>query len=242
MKIILIDETEKKAELGKNYFILNGLIVDADQFINLNNKLDNILTNFGLKSFKDSRQIGLSKKDKIEITTQISNTLKEYNCCITSAFIGEFTLSTITNVEDKYFEALYFLLERFFLHLRKHSDTGIAIFDSLDKRLENKIKDAFFNKVNNEDFIWYLYRKSLGKYKQRIYPCPFFAKDEHSLVLQCSDLIASSLNSAIERSFDNGLVVEKLPEFNDYLNIYWSLFLKDPISSSVEGWGLKIWQ
>lgn len=75
-----------------------------------------------------------------------------------------------------------------------------------------------------------------------IYPALFFVRDEYSNSIQVADLINTSLNSALHNYLkENGEInINELPNYNNYLNIYWNLFEKNPNNGKIEGWGLKL--
>ena len=110
------------------------------------------------------------------------------------------------------------------------------IFDSLGREIEGKLREYYYSYVIRRNF------------RHTIYPSITFSNDEHSEILQASDLIALSLNSAIFRKVErnnmslHGLNVETLPSENQYLEIYWPLFEKNIVNNNVEGWGVKIWK
>jgi hypothetical protein len=243
MRILFIDETDKQKNKNNRYFfVLCGLVTKGESLINLTNELNQIKESYKLDTLKDTRKTNLKKSIKIEITNKIYNSLKNNGAEIRSAFIGNISLRSIKTVNDVYFGALTFLIERYFLTLKDKNDTGIVIFDSVDKKLEGKLRKKFFDHILNEKLVWAVSGRVEGYYKERIFPSIFFSNDEHSTVLQVTDLIATSLNSAIWADLKKDILdVENLANKNDYLKIYWPLFVKSPVGK-VNGWGIKIWQ
>lgn len=244
MKLLFIDETDKqKSKNKKYYFVLCGLVVNGDSLISLTKELNNICESYKLKSLKDTRKRNLKTDIKIEITKRIHEVLKEVKAEARSAFLGNITLEGIRKVNDIYFGALTFLVERYFLSLKASEETGVIIFDSVDKKLENHLRKKFFNYISNEKLVWAMSGRVEGAYKDRIYPSLLFSNDEHSIILQATDLIATCLNSAIWKDFQKGegIDIENLYKKNEYLKIYWPLFAKSS-AGKVNGWGIKVWQ
>ena len=243
MKLLFIDETDKQRGRNKKYFfVLCGLIVNGGSLISLTKNLSSICESYKIKSLKDARKSNLRKDKKIEITKRIYEALREAKAEARSAFIGNITLGNVKKINDVYFGALTFLVERYFLSLKTSEETGVIIFDSVDKKLENQLRKKFFDYISREKLIWAVSRRVEGDYKDRIYPSLLFSNDEHSLILQATDLIANCLNSAIWRDFQKGAIdIENLYQKNEYLQIYWPLFVKNP-AGKISGWGIKIWQ
>ena len=152
------------------------------------------------------------------------------------------TLKNIVNVENSYYGAICFILERFFIHLNKEKKYGIIIHDDIDQKTEKRLKRKVYNFISKEKFTCKVVSKP---FIDRIYPDVFFSDDIYSNILQASDLIAVSLNSAIWKNWNSkkGLAfnVENLPEHNEYLEEYWKLFAKDR-KDRVNGWGIKVWR
>lgn len=243
MKLLFIDETDRqKSKNKKYYFVLCGLVVNGDNLISLAKELNNICESYKLKSLKDTRKRNLKKDIKIEITKRVYKVLKEGKVEARSTFLGNITLESIRKVNDIYFGALTFLVERYFLSLKASDETGVIIFDSVDKKLENQLRKRFFDYIASEKLIWAVSGRIEGDYKDRIYSSLLFSNDEHSIILQATDLIANCLNSAIWKDFEKGAIdIENLYKNNEYLKIYWPLFVKSP-AGKINGWGIKVWQ
>jgi hypothetical protein len=239
MKFLFIDESEKQKGKNRRYFFcLCGLMVDEDRLFALNSDFDTLREKYKLSNLKDLRK-KLPSKTKIKITKEICRILESKNTKIISAILGDVTLKDINRVDNAYFSALTFLIERFFIHLERSVKTGIIVFDSVDKNVEKSLRKKSFEFISKERHM--MYDKIKGYYKEKIFPSIFFSNDEYTTVLQATDLIATSLNSAFWSSIQEGnLDVEDLPNKNKYLKIYWPLFVKNP-AGKVNGWGIKVW-
>jgi len=241
MRFLFIDESEKQKNRYQRYFFsLCGLMVDEENLISLNNELNKIKEEYGFSNLKELRG-GISREIKLEVTHKVFQILSSNDAEVITAILGDIALKYVTTVNNVYFDALTFLIERFFIHLSKENKRGIIIFDSVDKSLENKLRNKFYDYISTQPLVMYSKRK--GYFREKIFPSIFFSDDEHTTILQATDLIATSLNSAVWTALqDNGkkFSVEKLHERNEYLRIYWPLFVKSP-KGRVNGWGIKIW-
>lgn len=236
LKIIFIDETTKTKN-NKCFLCLCGLIVDSSEVINLETELRLFKKKYGYENFKDFRE-PFDRNIKLKQTKEIKNILTKYDVNIISSVIQENSLNTIrlnnknnSEAVQRYFDLL-FILERFSFHLNRRKKTGLVIFDSLDHKIENTIEELFYEEIIS------------SKKLKNIFSSILFSKDEYSNILQISDLIGVSLNNAIYNSIKkfSKINVDELPNFNHYLEIYWDLFEINKRTSSVEGWGLKVWQ
>lgn len=142
-----------------------------------------------------------------------------------------------------------FILERFFLTLKSKNETGLVISDAFDSRREGKIKQKVNNYLLTEYVRMPWKEEDEGKLCDRIYPSLFFLEDEYSNIIQVSDLICTSLQSAVvnflksKECYDLNILKDeedKLLNFNPYLKVYWNLFVKNSYGK-VGGWGVKIW-
>lgn len=239
MMFLFIDESEKRGNSkGRYFFSLCGLMVNDKEIIPLTEKLEKLKTTSNLKTLKQLRK-SMPKSKKIELTHYVKEILESHKVKVISSILGNIALRSVKNVENAYFEALTFLIERFYIHLRKENECGMIIFDKVPQNIEKKLRNKCCNFINNE--IHYMYGTPKGYYKTRIYPSIFFTTDDVSILLQTSDLIATSLNSAFWKSFkEEKVVIDELPTKNEYLRIYWPLFVKSP-RGKVEGWGIKVW-
>jgi len=138
MKVLFIDESEKQKNVENKYFFcLCGLMIDRDNLIGLNNNLDSLRKTYNLSNLKDLRSSkGL---DKIKVTKEIYEILNSNNAKVITTMLGDKSLEYTDETIDVYFGAFTFLIERFLIHLWRESKSGIIIFDSLDKKLENKL-------------------------------------------------------------------------------------------------------
>ncbi|HAW59229.1 MAG TPA: hypothetical protein DCX03_09520, partial [Bacteroidales bacterium] len=107
-------------------------------------------------------------------------------------------------------------------------------------RNEAILKKKYFQHIKENGQIWITSSK-VDPYKNRICPWLIFSEDNYNTFLQATDLIASSLNSAIWESISSdNFSLSKLPEKNKFLKIYWPLFVRSP-NGTVSGWGIEIW-
>ncbi len=111
-----------------------------------------------------------------------------------SVILGNIALKHTPTV-DSYFDALTFLIERFFINLKEDDTIGIIVFDSVNKTIEGSVKKKFTEFVSKEELV--MFGRKKGYYRDKIYPSLFFSNDEYSTILQSTDLIATSLNSAV---------------------------------------------
>ena len=235
MKIMFVDETSKTRD-NKCFLCLCGVIVDASNVTKLERELQKFKKENNFSNFKDFRNPN-NMEFKLKLTQEINKILQKNEVCIISSVLLEDSLNTIKLNNRNNFEALqrfndlYFILERFSFHLNRRSKTGMIIFDSLDKTIEKNMGKLFFEEI------------SKSKKFKNIFSSLLFSKDEYSNILQISDLIGVSLNSALYKSMKKykRIRVDELPLFNHYLNIYWNLFEINKNTNSVEGWGLKVW-
>ncbi len=242
MKIFFIDETDRQrsGQRGRAYFVLCGLIIEIDKIIKAGSELEKILVQHHIDSLKAARKNRLNKSDKIKITEDIFAILKRCGVEVRAVYLGELTMSLERKISDTYFGALDFLIERFFLSLKKDKEGGLVIMDSLNSKTEAELRRKFFKHIQNEGQTWVMSGKK-DPYKNRIYPWLLFSDDDTNIFLQATDLIASSLNSSIWNSISNDVFsVEELPQKNEFLKIYWPLFAKS-LAGKVNGWGVKIW-
>lgn len=242
MKVFFIDETsrQKNGQTTPAYFVLCGLIIDADDLIKISGKLEKIREEYHINSLKMARKAGLKRDKKIKMANKICLVLKKYSVEVRAVYIGQLTMKIERRISNTYFGALDFLVERFFLSLKRDKTTGLVIMDNLNHKTEAELRRKFFRHIQSESQIWVKSGKK-NPYKNRVCSWLLFSDDDTNPFLQVTDLIAVSLNSAIYKSISNDdFDVEKLPEKNEYLKIYWSLFAKS-LTGKVKGWGVKIW-
>lgn len=242
MKIMFIDESKKQeGKSNKYFFILTGLLIDEEKLFDLEQELRTLKENYSLLNLKELRGNKL-KINKIKCSEEISKILQDYNVQIISIILGRITLKKTTKIEDNYFNAITFLIERFFLHLKKENKLGFIIHDSVPRDVEKNLRCNIYSYILKEEIIMYKSNRHLGLFKKRIYPSILFSNDEHSEILQTSDLISASLNSAVFKTLNssNRLEINNLNKHNSFLNIYWPLFVRDG-KGDVSGWGIKSW-
>lgn len=242
MKIFFIDETDKQrdGQRSRAYFVLCGLIIDAEDLIQVDDELEEVKEQYHINSLKAARKGRLNKSEKIEITKKVLSILKKFKVEVRAVYLGEYTMKTERQISDTYFGALNFLIERFFLSVKGDGTTGLIVMDNLNHKTEAELRKKFFKHIKNESQVWATSKK-VDPYKKRICSWLIFSDDDSNVFLQATDLIAASLNSAIWNSINSDdFNVEKLPEKNEYLDIYWPLFAKSS-SGKVSGWGIKIW-
>jgi hypothetical protein len=251
MKIMFIDES-KKQDSGKikEAFILLGLMIDSKKIIEIETEIDEIKERYGIQKIEDIRKIK-EKEARLALTVEIRDKLLEKDCRILSSIYGEVALSNYKKIEEVYPDCFDFILERFFMNLNMKSpkEDGLIIHDEFGKPYGQSFIRESYKKIKNESFspCW---TKIKTPYKERIYPQIFFGKDDYSNLLQLSDIIVSSLNFAY-RKLKEGVEYEKLGslkskleelrEQNDYLNLYWDLFVKNPKNGEASNYGIKLW-
>ncbi len=256
MKFLFIDESERqKMGTHKYSFCLCGLMIDYTSLIDAILALGNIKNNYDMTSFKDVRG-KLARGKKREITEKIAGTLRGHKCIVLSSILGDIALGKVDEVDNCYFDAMCFLIERFFINLQLENAQGILVFDELDEKKKKKLKRKIFEYITMEPQK--MRGKIKGYYRSRIFPEVLFSNDEFNVLLQVTDLIATSLNQAIwqkikevrKRRLTRGEVrchlgeiveIEELPKYSPYLEIYWPLFIKNPRNGTVSGWGIKAW-
>jgi len=241
MEFIFIDESEYNKKEKKEWFILCGVMINAENVLETEELIRELKDKHKINSLKELR---IGKKfdsgEKLKITLEIVDILEKYNVCVTSIIFGDLNKEYYQN----YFSALTFIMERFYLKVRRNNEKGMIICDSIDKSLAVKVSDVTREYlINNEVSIR---GKSKGKIRNKIYPSILFLKDEHSELLQITDLICSSLQFSLwgfskknpTLSIKNN--EDSLLEFSQYLKAYWKLFETD-INQKVSGWGIKTW-
>ncbi len=230
---MFVDESKYTQKKTSSFFLLVGVIVKDKYIFDIETSIRELKQRYNLKNLKSLK--GVDKKTKIEATEGIKRILKETDIKIVSAVIKNKGQNL-----DNYFKSYFFMIERFFFNVR--DDYGIIIHDCLDnpkleKRLQNKINQHILsNEVSFGD-------RSVGRLLDTIYPSILFIPDEHSEFIQIADLVATALGNAIWKCLNkNGRIhIEKLFEYNEYLEKYWDLFVKRPQDNKINGWGIKVW-
>lgn len=245
MKFIFIDESERQRSFGSKdqFFSLTGLIIDSNDLINLENELEDFKTELALGSLKELRRTNkISPDEKLIVTKKLNNLLKQYNVKLISVIL-EYPEKkcSITSITKNYILAISFMIERFYMHMKKEKTDGLVIHDSLSNfKLEKSVKEEYNKKILTDN----MFGDKSKPFKKRIYPVLFFANDFHSVVLQISDLISSSMNNAyynfIKNSKDKD--TNNIFKYSNYLEEYRELYEKNPKNGDVDGWGIKIWR
>lgn len=245
---MFIDESDKqKSSLNQEdkFFSLTGIIIDSDKLIGLENEISDFRSKlnaeYGLYTLKELRRTKKIFKDqKLLITKEIVTLLKNHDIKIISVIISHPERKINKKaISENYLKAISFILERFYLHIKKQKTTGLIIHDSLsDPKIEKLVSDSYNNKILTE----YMFDEKLKLFKKKIYPLLFFAKDDHSNLLQVSDLVSSSMiNAYYEFLKLEDKTINQINDCNVYLNEYWELYEKNPRNNTVEGWGIKVW-
>ncbi|MDD5318633.1 MAG: DUF3800 domain-containing protein [Candidatus Pacebacteria bacterium] len=240
MKLLFVDETDRQATTAsRKFFCICGLLIDAENLIDITKKLEEIKNHYNLSNLKDARKSNLDEATRIEITSKIFDCLTKYKADVMGVVLGDTSLSYKLPLEDIYSGAMSFLLERYAIILKKQNTTGMVIFDTVDA-IENKLRGKFFDHVQKEEVN--MFGNKVCAIKDHVSPSLLFADDKHSVLIQAIDLIAVSLNSALVNTWEpkSPVSVENLPQSNKFLNIYWPLFARSP-RNRVDGWGVKIW-
>lgn len=243
MKLLYVDETDRQANAQKRlFFCICGLIVDDSVVLPLSNELEAIKVSYGLSNLKESRNSGLDKASKIKLTEEIARTLIKFDAKVVGIVLGDFSMSFNLPLCDMYMGAMSFMAERFALTVHKAGVTGIAIFDCLEPTLEKCFQEKFYTYVMETPLQMHWQDKPLGQMNDFLLPTLHFVDDQQTILVQAIDLIATSLNSAIVNTTKNGfdVKVSDLPSGNDFLKIYWPLFVTSP-TGKISGWGIKVW-
>ncbi len=245
---MFIDESDKqKSSENSNelFFSLTGVIIDSDNLISLENDIfdfkSELKEKYQLESLKELRRtLKIRKEDKLQATKKIVSILTKHNLKVISIVISHPERKTSKKaVADNYLSAISFIVERFYLHIKKQKTTGIIIHDSLsDSKVEKLVSDSYNKNILTKCF----FDEKSKLFKKKIYPLLFFANDVHSNLLQVSDLISSSMiNAYYEYLKTDNKKINEICDCNIYLKEYWDLYEKNPKNGEVDGWGIKIW-
>lgn len=242
MEILFIDESEVNKKYSKECFILVGAAVSDENLLKLENEIREIKEKNNLSNLKDLRttkRIKTSKK--IDITKEISNILKKSKVSLRAIILG----SLENKYEKNYFGAITFIIERFYLRIKRNNNLGLIICDSLPNKIKKMVLKETSEYLKECSII--IWGRSKGKISERIYPTLFFQDDEYSNILQMVDLICTSLQCAVREfnksnpEFSIKDSEDLLKDFSPYIEYYWNLFEKNPRDNSVSGWGIKTW-
>lgn len=247
MKIIFIDESERNKKKRKKYFLLLGLVVEKRDSINLELELNEFKINQEMNSIKDLRTSKFDKENRMKLTDELIEILKNNNVSAISIILGPFSLGR-RKFKETYKEGLDFILERFFLGLKRDNKIGMIILDSLPSKIEKELKFEIRNMLHERSV--YMFGKNKGRYQDLILPTPLFIEDDHSNILQMTDILCTSLQNAVwnfvEQNQDYKLTQlknneDKLVNYGEYLSKYWEILEKGP-NGKVAGWGIKTWR
>ncbi|MCH7567898.1 MAG: DUF3800 domain-containing protein [Nanoarchaeota archaeon] len=240
MEILFIDESEFNKKMKKDCFILGGVSIAEENLINFEQKIDSLKSELKVKNLKEFRDTTkIKRKEKLKITETIVSILKECNVSVSSVIFGDLE----ENYWENYSNALYFILERFFLRLHRNKQFGLVICDSLSKEREFLIASKMILEIKNCNVI--LKGDDKGKMSAHVYPSILFQMDEFCNALQVADLICSSLQLAVRefKASNPGITIKGnehvLKELSPYLELYYPLFEKGPFG--IRGWGIKVW-
>ena len=124
------------------------------------------------------------------------------------------------SAEDTYATALMFLAERFHMRLETEDDLGLIVVDSRFREDDNRLRRFFADLTENgTPYV------KLGRIVEGL----FLGPSDHSIGLQCADLVVSCTASA-ERG--NG-------QARGYLKKILPRFATHPVSGELEGAGIK---
>jgi len=205
MKLLFVDESERNEMKKRYYFVILGAIIDKEQLINLERELLHFKEKNNLNTLKELREMikyedssevhfKFKKERRLELTEELSEISEKNNIKTIGVIIGP-SSNQIAEYAEVYYGALSFMIERFFLKLKKENKKGLIICDSIGKRREKEIKKKVHEFLKEGELM--MFDKSKGKFIERIYPINLFLEDEFSSILQLTDLICTSLQSAV---------------------------------------------
>ena len=237
-----MDESERAREQNTPPFLLCGMEIESTKLIHLENKLASLCDEWGLKSLKSLRNTKqFTTIQKLNRTKEIVTLLKQNDVKVLSTILKRLSLEEQRNPSAKYCDALGFILERFYIPLRKKNEDGIIFMDCVNKKIQSSLIETFAEFGQQEHIMKGVLQ---GKYKERVYRQLFFCDDKYSHIAQVTDLICASLQNAVWAAANknelNSTNLDKLPDYCTYLKLYWDLFVKDS-SGKVSGWGIKLW-
>ena len=125
----------------KQFFSLCGLSVDEDKLFIIERDLLSLKGTYEIDNFKELRKPPYTKEKKLECTKDIFKILNDNGARVISTILGPIALKNVDATNDYYFNAMSFLIERFYLHLEKSNKTGIIISDSVDRETEKLLRN-----------------------------------------------------------------------------------------------------
>ncbi len=239
MKLFFIDESKKQQNKRKKLFFAQlGLMVDVVQVLSLEKEIIKLKKRYSVESLKDLRK-RVSPDIKLQSTKALYGLLNKHKVKLLAAVLGSRYLEAQQHMENAYFDGLFFLTERFFIHLRKEDKVGLIVHDQIDG-VESNLRKQMYSHITEQYFT--MYGDLIEPFLDRIYPSIFFAKDDFSHILQVTDLIATAFQNAIWEMMKKNKSIDanRFCDYNKYLKIYWPLFVKNN-QSNVDGWGIKVW-
>lgn len=241
MELLFIDESEQVKKDQKSHFVLLGTIISSENLIPLERCLYKIRDKYHLKNLKElrtNREIITTKGERIKISKELYGCLGDYNVKLLSSIIGPLSMKTCSKV-DNYYDAMVFIIERFYFYLHKNNKEGMIILDSNCAEITKEIRRRVYNYILNEE-------KKEGKIRKKIYGPIFFCEDEFSHVIQLSDLCVAGLQRAVwdmlkTLKYSNNLkgAEDDLVKYNIFLEMYWFYFIR--YKGKVSGAGIKYW-
>jgi hypothetical protein len=239
MELLFIDESEQVKKDNKSHFVLLGTIVSSENLIPLERCLFKIKEKLKLENLKELRTSRkFTKEDRVKYSQELYDCLEDFNVTLLSSIIGTYSMNNASKT-DNYYEAMTFIIERFYFYLHDRKKQGIIILDSNCEETTKQIRKRVYDYVLNEE-------KREGKIRKRIYGPIFFCEDEFSHVIQLSDLAVAGLQRAtwemlntLEDSNNIKNNEDKLVNYSIFLKMYWKYFMK--YKEKVSGSGIKYW-
>jgi hypothetical protein len=237
----------------ENCFILLGCIVNSEWIFDIEKNINDIVEEYKLKNLKDNLRGNLRIETKLNITKKLVSLMKGYNVQIIASILSYRNIEVLekngklefkpNQLNKDYKESFTFLVERFYKFLEKNNSRGIIIFDAfnMSKELRNSIKSFLEGKIALIDYL----PTTRRNYYKFIYPALFLTHDEHSLILQATDLVSFSLHKGYKKCLEDKKKVsqndiEELWKYNMFLKEYFDLFQRSE-NGKISGWGIKLW-
>lgn len=222
MYIVFVDESgqpggwnkqEKKLTLNSSkYFTLCGFMIDANNILELTNKLNNIKIKYGLNEFCEIKwscsysKLGLSFEQYREIKKDIINMISEYNNSVIGIIMDkEYCYKNRKDIKshnDLYVFAMNLLMEKVHMEIRNRhgKDSTLPALMFTDSR-----KNSTSNKLDKELQIAYLRAKKNGTHHVRFsnfYENLVFIDSTYSSGVQCADFCAGAIHKKFEANDD----------------------------------------
>jgi hypothetical protein len=247
MKMMFVDESKKQGRgYTKEAFVMAGVVIDSEDLIKVENLLEDLKIRYGINKLEDIKKI-LVKEARLAFTVELRDILFDNNCYVLSAIYGEIALDNFKKIEEVYPACFQFLLERFFMNLNMKNEQGIMFHDEFGKPYGQKFIKSSYKEIKSGEFSC-SWNKKKTPFRERIHSQIFFGRDDYSNILQAADVIASTLNYSyikLKPKLEKlHMIKENIPmmkEENEYLKIYWDIFVKKPRTEDPSGYGIKIW-